>query len=36
MIILRKDKLNLVEPESEVMNKVPTAFDFDAEGESAP
>jgi peptide deformylase len=36
MIILRKDKLNLVEPESEVMNTIPTAFDFDAEGESAP
>jgi peptide deformylase len=36
MIILRKDKLNLVEPTDEVMNKPPAPYDFEAEGESAP
>ena len=36
MIILRKDKLNLVEPTDEVMNKPPASYDFETEGESAP
>jgi len=36
MIILRKDKLNLVEPTDEVMNKSPQRFNFDTDGESAP
>ena len=36
MIILRKDKLNLVEPENEVMNKPPALYDFTNEGKSAP
>jgi len=36
MIILRKDKLNLVEPTDEVMNKPPAPYDFETEGESAP
>lgn len=35
MIILRKDKLNLVEPTVEVMNKPPALYDFEVEGESA-
>lgn len=35
MIILRKDKLNLVEPTAEVMTKVPTLFDFKKDGKSA-
>jgi len=35
MIILRKDKLNLVEPTDEVMNKSPQRFNFDTDGESA-
>ena len=29
MIILRKDKLTLVEPTAEVMTKPPTPFDFE-------
>ena len=36
MIILRKDKLNLVEPTVEVMNKPPAAYNFEIDGESAP
>lgn len=36
MIILRKDKLNLVEPTDEVMCKPPAPYDFATEGESAP
>ena len=36
MIILRKDKLNLVEPTDEVMNKAPQRFNFDTDSESAP
>ena len=36
MIILRKDKLNLVEPDNEVMNAPPALYDFTNEGESAP
>jgi peptide deformylase len=36
MIILRKDKLNLVEPTDEAMTKAPDPYDFEAEGESAP
>lgn len=35
MIILRKDKLTLVEPTAEVMTKPPTPFDFEKDGESA-
>jgi peptide deformylase len=35
MIILRKDKLNLVEPSDEVMNKAPQPFDFEVDGASA-
>jgi len=35
MIILRKDKLNLVEPTDEVMNKAPAPYNFETEGESA-
>jgi peptide deformylase len=35
MIILRKDKLDLVEPGVEVMNKPPAPYDFNTEGESA-
>ena len=35
MIILRKDKLNLVEPSDEVMNRAPQPFNFKAEGDSA-
>ena len=35
MIILRKDKLNLVEPENEVMHKAPQPFNFEADGNSA-
>jgi len=35
MIILRKDKLNLVEPTDEVMNKAPAPYDFETEGKSA-
>ena len=35
MIILRKDKLNLVEPTAEVMNRTPAPYDFETEGESA-
>jgi peptide deformylase len=36
MIILRKDKLNLVEPTDEAMTKAPDPYDFETEGESAP
>ena len=36
MIILRKDKLNLVEPDNEVMRAPPALYDFTNEGESAP
>jgi peptide deformylase len=36
MIILRKDKLNLVEPDNAVMNVPPALYDFTNEGESAP
>ena len=36
MIILRKDKLNLVEPDNEVLNVPPALYDFTNEGESAP
>ena len=36
MIILRKDKLNLVEPTDEVMNNAPQRFNFDTDSESAP
>ena len=35
MIILRKDKLNLVEPTAEVMTKQPAPFDFEKDGDSA-
>ena len=35
MIILRKDKLNLVEPTDEVMNKAPQPFNFEVDGGSA-
>lgn len=35
MIILRKDKLNLVEPENEIMNRPPALYDFTNEGKSA-
>ena len=35
MIVLRKDKLNLVEPTDEVMNKAPQSFNFEDEGDSA-
>jgi peptide deformylase len=35
MIILRKDKLNLVEPTDEVMHKAPQRFNFEADGDSA-
>jgi len=35
MIILRKDKLNLVEPDNEVMRAPPALYDFTNEGESA-
>ena len=35
MIILRKDKLNLVEPTDEVMNKAPQPFDFEVDGANA-
>jgi peptide deformylase len=36
MIILRKDKLNLVEPDNEVMRAPPELYDFTNEGASAP
>ena len=36
MIILRKDKLNLVEPSDPAMTKAPAPYDFETEGESAP
>ena len=36
MIILRRDKLNLVEPTDPAMIKVPAPYDFETEGESAP
>ena len=36
MIILRKDKLNLVEPDNAVMNAPPALYDFTNEGASAP
>lgn len=36
MIILRADKLNLVEPEHELMNRVPKLYDFENEKDSAP
>jgi peptide deformylase len=35
MIVLRKDKLNLVEPTDELMNKGPTPFNFETDGDSA-
>jgi peptide deformylase len=35
MIILRKDKLNLVEPTDPAMTKAPAPYDFETEGESA-
>jgi peptide deformylase len=35
MIILRKDKLTLVEPTAEVMTKTPNLFDFKKDGKSA-
>ena len=35
MIILRKDKLNLVEPDNEVMRAPPALYDFTNEGDSA-
>ena len=35
MIVLRKDKLNLVEPSDEVMNRAPRPFNFEADGDSA-
>jgi len=35
MIVLRKDKLNLVEPSDEVMNRAPQPFNFEADGDSA-
>ena len=35
MIILRKDKLNLVEPTDEAMCKAPQPFDFEVDGASA-
>lgn len=35
MIILRKDKLNLVEPTDEVMHKAPQPFNFETDGDSA-
>ena len=35
MIILRKDKLNLVEPTDPAMTKAPAPYDFGTEGESA-
>ena len=36
MIILRKDKLNLVEPDNAVMQVPPALYDFTNEGKSAP
>ena len=36
MIILRKDKLNLVEPDNAVMRAPPALYDFTNEGDSAP
>jgi peptide deformylase len=35
MIVLRKDKLTLVEPTAEVMTKPPAPFDFEKDGDSA-
>jgi len=35
MIILRKDKLNLVEPTDPAMTNAPAPYDFESEGESA-
>jgi peptide deformylase len=35
MIVLRKDKLNLVEPTDEVMTKAPQRFNFETDGDSA-
>jgi peptide deformylase len=35
MIVLRKDKLDLVEPTAEVMHKAPQPFNFEADGDSA-
>ena len=35
MIVLRKDKLDLVEPSAEVMHKAPQPFNFEADGASA-
>ena len=35
MIVLRKDKLDLVEPSAEVMHKAPRRFNFEADGDSA-
>jgi len=35
MIILRKDKLDLVEPSAEVMHKAPQSFNFQTDGDSA-
>jgi len=36
MIVLRKDKLNLVEPTDAAMNNAPQRFNFDIDRESAP
>jgi peptide deformylase len=35
MIVLRKDKLDLVEPTAEVLHKAPQPFNFEADGDSA-
>ena len=35
MIVLRKDKLNLIEPTAEVMTKAPQRFNFETDGDSA-
>jgi peptide deformylase len=35
MIVLRKDKLDLVEPTAEVLHKAPQPFNFEANGDSA-
>ena len=35
MIVLRKDKLDLVEPSAEVMHKAPQSFNFQTDGDSA-
>lgn len=35
MIVIRKDKLDLVEPSAEVMHKAPQSFNFQTDGDSA-